>query len=125
MQDNIRKLEEIMPKLNESPTGALPLQTFILEGGEECPVWTLFKDGEDVGVAQAYMPKGGVFLEHKHGEFEVLVPYRGAMEWEGKEYGVGSVLYIHPGTPHRIVAKEDCWVIAINVPLSKWISHER
>ncbi len=116
--DNIKKLEEIVPKLSEAPTGALPLKVFTLEGGGECPIWSVFQDGDEVGVVQAYMPGGTSFPKHTHDEFEVLIPYRGTLAWEGREYGPGKVLYIYPNTPHVVVAKEDCWMIGVTVPFS-------
>ena len=123
--DPIQKLEELQPLLQESRSCPHPVKVFGMEDGRGCPVWSLLDEDGRVSVAYFNMPEGGVFVNHKHDEFEILIPYKGAIMDlnSGKRAGPKEFLYMNPGEPHRIKAEEDTWAISVAVPSSEGYPH--
>ena len=90
--------------------------------------WTLHRD-DYVHVVRAFLSKGAVFPLHDHElSFESLILYRGNVdviyensigEQQKSPMAVGKPAYFKKGQDHKLIAREDSWVISAWVPPDK------
>ena len=124
MTDDIRRLEELVPKLRV-------LNDFVASENLNCIEYEtadgtcvghgLYKSPE-VSVQRAFMSAGTVFPTHIHDATEVLTLYKGKarVECDGmpdRVIGPGESCYFPKGSGHTVEALEDTWMIAVAVPM--------
>lgn len=86
--------------------------------------WLLFRD-DRVHVIRSYMSSGSVFPLHEHAiSTEVIILYRGAVDILVADdlkprkvtMEIGKPFYLEKGIEHKLLAKEDSWMIATLIP---------
>ena len=124
MNDNIRKLEELTPRLpklvNSFGSGAVAV--YLAEQGSSMLGFNLWKESR-IAVQRCFAPKGSVLGTHCHDETEILIVYSGRMRFmvEGVEHIIGpaDILRLEPGRTHNAEALEDSWALGITIPAAE------
>lgn len=113
-------LSELTEKLSPAPADNPPNQLVI--GYEGCPPMigrALYKTDE-IGIMQAFLPKGHVLPMHRHEQKEWIICFHGKIEFttEGKTLVMtpGSCRFLDVGVEHESVALEDSKTIVITIP---------
>jgi len=126
MSDNLKKLEELTPKLpslvNHYGASVDMVAYMSHDGGSTCLGFRLWRE-PGVAVQRAFMPKGCVLDNHCHDEKEILVVYSGQMNIVFSDRTVSlfasDVLEIPPLSVHRAEAVENTWCIGITIPAAE------
>jgi len=133
--EHIKKLEEMIPKLDNLVVVNSPTVEYDVEKGTAFGI-NLFNIPE-IAVQRVFMSKGTVFPEHKHDECEYVLVYKGSVKLHIEEdkphicvsgksvsdktaiLGVADGFYVAPGVAHAGEALEDTWMMSIAIPSGK------
>ena len=118
MHENLKRLEELVQKVNGGPPAHGTHKFYESEDGFT-EAWGLFSV-PDVSVCRAVVPAGATLGEHAHEAVEIFSVYRGeslvTIGGEVHSVKAGDSLRIPAGVPHTWNAIKDTWMIAVTIP---------
>ena len=129
--ENLKKLEELIPRLDEmilaggNPKGFVEYETDI----GTCLGFTLYKN-KQIAVQRTFLTKGTEFPKHVHDkETEIIIIFQGKGKRiiynddgsikDEKIIDEGDCDRIEKGTLHSWYMLEDTWMIGITIPASE------
>ena len=129
---HIKKLEKIVPKLNDFVSINSPNVEYNLEKGTAIG-FNVYNIPE-IAVQRVFMSKGSIFPLHTHKENEYVLIYKGCIKVHIKSgvihanvggkstqdkdmiLKVADGFFVPPETPHSGEALEDTWMMSTTIP---------
>lgn len=113
-------LSELTAKLSPAPADNPPNELII--GYEGCPPMVgraLYKT-QEIGIIQAFLPKGHILPMHQHEQKEWIICFHGKIKFTsgGKTQIMvpGSCRFMEIGEAHESIALEDSKTVVITIP---------
>jgi len=139
--EHIKKLEEIIPKLNDLTMSNSPNVEYMVDNGTSFG-FNLYNIPE-IAVMRVFMSKDTSFPKHNHDEIEYLLVYKGSLKVHIDEkpvhanvdgvsvydndfiLNVSDGCFLPRGVSHSGEALEDSWLLCITIPSGKGYPNDK